>query len=504
MTRALTPYEERNEYYATIQLGRDVKAQTELISRQTRELVATHLASANGIIASQERVSEGIDEISYRIEDVAEGIYGLKAAFEWGIDEVVWQIEQNREVLKNILEAITKPLDTQAKELRRRAEKAYANGWIDDALDDFLESEKKNRYDFVVHISLGHIYLFHEHSNAKALEYYEKAVKYARPESSYYTSYALIHIAFIKYLEKQVEETERYTKEAIQLSPDFTEALYRNAQYNAVLFNADKAIPSLERAIKIDVNYCEKANNEKEFDEIKADVKKLFEKLRREEKSKVDSRYKTFRERLNAFNDLKNQVKPEGITMAVNTQLENYMQRVETLIQRNSYRDYLEAGKILSKSEDLLVQEISSLRKKVQDKREECNDSIKEFETAHRQRKEDFQERFWLFLYFLPLAGLLLYLAIIGPGEKSGTAEVIFALIMAAVPVLNWIVWILLIKNDPVLWIMTIACIAGYWMIYAVLASRISSNIENYRTRIRRLERIEEISRDIEGYRKRS
>jgi|GEM_PF-1623978 len=583
MTRALTPYEERNEYYATIQLGRDVKAQTELISKQTRELVTTQLASANGIIASQERISEGIDEISYRIEDVAEGIYGLKAAFEWGIDEVVWQIEQNREVLKNILEAITKPLDTQAKELRRRAEKAYANGWIDDALEDFLESEKKNRYDFVVHISLGHIYLFHEHNNAKALEYYQKAVKYARPESSYYTSYALIHMAFIKYLEKQVEEAERYTKEAIQLSPDFTEALYRNAQYNAILCKVDKAIPSLERAIKIDVNYCEKANNEKEFDEIKADVKKLFEKLRREERNKVDSRYKNFREKLNVFNDLKTQVEPEDITTAVNTELGSSIQRVDTLIQRNSYRDYLEAGKILSKAESLIVEEISGLQKKVQHetkektkiatrykklremlnlfndlksqveaeditivantkfetsirrvdsliqrnsyrdyleargilseteeslaqeisnlqekvhhKKEECSFSMSDL----KQKQETTLRPFFWFLYVLPLVSYLLYV-IIRPEGREGIGSLIFVLIVLAIPVLNLIVWIvtMIMEKNIFLWIMTIVCIAGYWMIRALPAHRISSNIKIYSAKIRRLERIEKISRDIE------
>lgn len=139
----LTPVERKNKYYAAVQLGKDVKTQAELISHSTKELIATQIASTNAIIASQEFVREGIDNLSYGIAEVSEGIHGLKAAFEFGISEVVWQIEQNRAVLQNILNVLMAPLDTQAKELKRRAEDAYANGWFEEALEDFLESEKK-------------------------------------------------------------------------------------------------------------------------------------------------------------------------------------------------------------------------------------------------------------------------------------------------------------------------------------------------------------------------
>ena len=168
----LTPIEKRNEYYATIQLGKDVKTQTEIIRQSTKAMIVNKTHSLNEIIASQEGIQEegGFDKLSYGVEEVSEGIQGLKAAFEFGISEVVWQIEQNREVLQNILDVLMAPLDTQAKELRRRAEDSYANGWFDDALEDFLESEKKNKYDFSVHISLGMIYLFQMGNKKKAYE----------------------------------------------------------------------------------------------------------------------------------------------------------------------------------------------------------------------------------------------------------------------------------------------------------------------------------------------
>ena len=64
---------------------------------------------------------------------------GMKASFDFGISEVVWQIEQNRRLLQDILEILAAPLDTQAKELKCRADEAYSNGWHEDALLDYLE-----------------------------------------------------------------------------------------------------------------------------------------------------------------------------------------------------------------------------------------------------------------------------------------------------------------------------------------------------------------------------
>jgi len=122
----LAPWERKQEYYHTIQLGKDVKEQTNVLNKQTKAMITSQLASTNAIIASQDFIREGIDDLAYKIDGVKEGMLGLKAAFEYGISEVIWQIEQNRQVMTKILEVLTAPLDTQAKELRRRAEDAYA------------------------------------------------------------------------------------------------------------------------------------------------------------------------------------------------------------------------------------------------------------------------------------------------------------------------------------------------------------------------------------------
>ena len=83
---------------------------------------------------------------------------GFRAAFlSGGLQKSVWQLERNREELKNICRGLlSAPLDTQSKELRVRAEIAYQNGWfLPEALEDFLQAEQKNKYDFAVHISIA-------------------------------------------------------------------------------------------------------------------------------------------------------------------------------------------------------------------------------------------------------------------------------------------------------------------------------------------------------------
>ena len=345
----LAPWERKKEYYSNIQLGKDVKEQTQIVNQQTKAMIASQIASTSAVIASQDRISEGIDSLSLGVEHVEQGIYELKSAFEWGISEVVWQIEQNREMLKDILEVLMAPLDTQAKERRKRAEEAYANNWIDDAVEEFLESERLNKFDFSIHISLGMIYLFRKIDKNKALSYFEKAIKYAKPKSPYYSSYALLHKALIRFDFGEVDDAEKCTSDAIALSPDFAEAFYQNAQYNAQLNEEMKSIQNLKEAIKLDKYYCIKAHKDPLFDPIREKVNQLFEKLREEEKQNA----------VNSFNNISNEYKKlypiiEELSnehfadfssfIEMTNNIYDKINGLEKLIERNSYYDYFDAN----------------------------------------------------------------------------------------------------------------------------------------------------------------
>lgn len=372
----LAPWERKNEYYHTIQLGKDVKKQTNIINNQTKAMIASQIASTNAIISSQERISEGIDVVACGIDRVEQGIYELKATFEWGISEVVWQIEQNRAVLKDILEVLMAPLDTQAKERRKRAEEAYANGWVEDAEEEFLESEKLNKFDFSIHISLGMFYLFHKIDKEKSLSYFVKAIKYSKPKSAFHTSYALLHKALIHFDMGNTVEAEEASFEAINLSPNFTEALYQNAQYNAQLLNIDKSIATLEKAIRSDKLYCLKANKDPMFDPIRERVNRLFEKLRAEEKKKSQDSFVKLSKKHKASNPIIVDISKEKFIDASSwvtksNKLSHDLKTLNSRILRNSYFDFLEINNNIApnmrKDQDELVSELKqNIRSKVE------------------------------------------------------------------------------------------------------------------------------------------
>ena len=282
----LAPWEKRRAYYNNVMTGNNIMKVKEALKEQTQKMIAAQIVQTDSIISSQERKEDAIQDIEYDIKGIGQGMRGLKAAFEWGISDVVWLIEKDTEALKEIMRIIRGVSDKQIDMLRDKAEDAYANGKMDSALTYFTELEPHTMSDFSLCISLGMIHLFHKLEKEKALEYFEKAVKYARSLSAYYASYALLYKALIKRDFGLIEEAERCTNEAVKLSPVFAEAMYQNAQYNAILNRPEKAVSLLKKAIKEDVIYCLKINGECDFNGIKPEITKLYEEIR-DEKNKI-------------------------------------------------------------------------------------------------------------------------------------------------------------------------------------------------------------------------
>lgn len=278
--KAITPFQRNLEYWENVHVRQTISSVGNKISDAIREHQKKSTKLANNIIVSQERIAKGIDSILIEAERISEGLEGIKAVFDWGFSEIVWQLEQERELLVSIKKVLEAPLNTQAKELRKRAEEAYKNGWMQDALEDFLESAKKNRYDFIVHQYLGNIYLFEAKNPEKALEYYEKAEKYSIPNSSYHASIALLHIGLIKYLQEDYQKAIEATSKAIELKPDFWEAHFQHAQYCAVVGKYNEAIEHLRKAAWGDLYYLIKADLEKDFAGMKKQLLELFDEFR--------------------------------------------------------------------------------------------------------------------------------------------------------------------------------------------------------------------------------
>jgi hypothetical protein len=134
---------------------------------------AYHVALMSGLGALNENMISGFrgvgtgiqnltNSVEFGFDRLSDGIEKLGADFNLLMGDVIWKLELQNNLLTSIVQTLQAPLDTAAKELRRRAEDPYQNGWHEESLVDFLESEKKNYQDFTVHRSIGNIYLYHK------------------------------------------------------------------------------------------------------------------------------------------------------------------------------------------------------------------------------------------------------------------------------------------------------------------------------------------------------
>jgi len=252
-----------------------------------------------GIDDAANEIANSIDEMAERIVN---GFEDLKATFDWKLSEMIWILEQQRQDLKKIVEILQKPLTIQAIELRNRAEYAYRNGFVSDAIKDFEDSIKLNPYDFTNYHNLGNIYLFRERDPERALGYYNMAAKYARPQSNKYMSFALLHSGFANYILGRYQDAYNATKEAIEKYPDFVEAYYRHAQYCSKLGKYDEALNNLRIAIDNDRRYCAKALSEKEdFVIMGGQLTDFFENLRNEMNNVADQEIEKTNRLINRF-----------------------------------------------------------------------------------------------------------------------------------------------------------------------------------------------------------
>jgi WD40 repeat protein/tetratricopeptide (TPR) repeat protein len=346
------------------------------LERQTSEAAVVQAQTAYALnagfgemIAGQREMDavmqSGFAAVSYGLESVSNGIESLRADFDWAMGAVLWKVELQHATLRNILTTLQAPLDTQAKELRSRAEDAYVNGWYDEALTDLLESEQKNYQDFAVHQTIGNIYLYHRQPADldKAREYYQKAGKYATPRSASYAAQSFMHTAFVCYLQRDDQAAIEHARRATELAPQLVEAFFNHAKFAAAAGQAVVAIPSLERTIRIDRNYAIKARADADFENIEAAVADLMERLRSEARAQAETQVqgRTLQTEMDRY-----VIAPQERALIERTQAE-----VEDLMKQDTYFGYLD---VLVKSlacrkvfESLRLPERDRLRAQVTD-----------------------------------------------------------------------------------------------------------------------------------------
>lgn len=342
----LAPWERKSEYHRIIQLDNDLNKQSRLIADASKKQLESQLSNTNKIIASNDRIASYLGDLSEGFDSIINGLEDLKSTFEWGISEIVWQFEQNRVVLKSIEEGVWSPFDAKARNRKKQAQEAFSYGWIDEAEEYFLESEQIVKMDFTVHISLGMIYLFHKIDKIKALSYFENAIKYSTPKSTYYKSYSLIHKALILFDLGKIKEAEQTTDEAILIYPDMLEAHYQNAQYNAQIGNTKKSLQRLEYVIKQQATYCLKAEKDNLLDSIRSELLELIKSMTEENNKSIKDRLQVFRKYLNHANKHLNHCNSKLNKKFNIKTFDDKIFLINELINRSTYLDSLEVIKL--------------------------------------------------------------------------------------------------------------------------------------------------------------
>jgi len=218
--------------------------------------------------------------LSINIERLAGGINELNADFNLLLGDLIWKIEMRHEALGSILDEIRlAEFERAARAYRSRAERAYFNGWYEEALRDFLEAEKRNYPDFAVLRSIANIYLYHLIDLPQALEYFLKAARYAHPSDSRQATEALYFAGVVCFIQKDLDSARAHFEEASALNPKFYEAHYQLACIASLAADAGAATSHLEEAILGDPRYYERAKQETAFDAVRSQVQQLLERL---------------------------------------------------------------------------------------------------------------------------------------------------------------------------------------------------------------------------------
>ncbi len=238
------------------------------------------IASESGLGAVTEDLGQGLSGLELSVEKLIGGIGQLGADFNLLMGDLVWKFELRQETLTNILQEIRlAEFEREARAYRSRAERAYLNGWHEEALGDFLEAEKRNYPDYAVHRSIAVIYLYHLIDLTKALEYFRKAAKYARPSDARQSAEAHYFAGIVCLAQQRLKAAFTHLQEAVSLDPELFEAHYLKSCLAVRLNNYEIAISSLESAIKGDARYYERARTDAGFDEVRSEVQILLDRL---------------------------------------------------------------------------------------------------------------------------------------------------------------------------------------------------------------------------------
>ena len=216
-------------------------------------------------------------------------------------DKICSKLDKIHDILNN-------PRLTASRELYRNALKDFQNRYYEEALENCTEAIEKNKTDYISWFLLGMIYFCgkSKFSNVldikKAEEAFFNAAKYVdavigkteeanifASEIYYYLGHTRLIISNDYLIENKIEESNKKLLEAeeasrtsYQLSKENLLARYEHAKHLHFLGNDKESLWILEELIRAEKNFAIKSINDKNFESLWGDIRKIIDKLKQE------------------------------------------------------------------------------------------------------------------------------------------------------------------------------------------------------------------------------
>ena len=199
-----------------------------------------------------------------------------------------------------------------------------------------------------------------------------------------------------------IEEAEECTNEAIKLSPDFTEAMYQNAQYNALLNRPEKAVPLLKKAINEDIVYCLKINGERDFEQIRPEITELYQEIRDEKNVEVKEKFSGEKKNVIILNNAVIGLRKLGYNMPKDSSVELFQKgensEIDKMMENNSIFDAHVADILLTLLDKKLKQKKERLKRKSNEIQINIDKQIQELSDGIKGKKKSGLVPFLLYL----------------------------------------------------------------------------------------------------------
>ncbi len=419
---------------AVTRVEKSVDAGSQSAHEDALSIVVSQEAVQAALSGGFDRIGDGLDRLNdtlyYGLADVSatldrgfaaveEGLGRIHRTLEWGFEQVLDQFAVSHMLEANIAELLRIPdFQKERQYYIEQGFKHYANGLWEEALDNLLKAEERERTDYVVLHRIGMVYLYRSEllDVPKAREYFEQAGKYAAVESGEgavrlanilggaveggrlrahvvpadvprrLAAEAYFQAGISAYVMGAFGDAVSLSKKAFSLNPALLDAGFNQAKALVAAGNGTEAVSVLKPVIRRDRTYALKTTRDGDLASDNS-ILGLLEKLKEEAVGRARKEWKTlvaeFGELVSPPEDTEEELirREKAIT--------NESQNIWSLIERNTYLEALAALDRIASGAEERTKKLDDLRSFKTARRKAIDRARRELETF---QQEDFRQ----------------------------------------------------------------------------------------------------------------